>query len=206
MSLPALINPAMVLVLSPVVGIVLSRLFRDFLSIRTNYHHGLILGCFVVALWSVLYSREPLVISLIFGWTLLLLAWIDIAILRLPDVLTLPLIALGLSVSLLLQRQPGEHLLASCGGYLLLWGIETIYKQFRGRSGLGLGDAKLFAAAGAWLGWRPLGFVLLLACAGGIVWLAVRVLRYGRHSASSPLPFGAPLCAAAWLIWCPLPF
>ncbi len=205
MPIPALTNPIMMLLLSPLVGVALSRLFRDYLSIRPGHRYGLIFGCFAVALWAMLYSSHPLAISLLFGWILLLLAWIDIAILRLPDILTLPLIVFGLGVSLLLRRQPAEHALACCGGYLLFWSIDALYKQLRGRSGLGLGDAKLFAAAGAWLGWRPLGLVLVLACVGGLIWVAVRRLRYGRASLGAPLPFGAPLCAAIWLTWCPLP-
>ena len=65
--------------------------------------------------------------------------------------------------------------------------------------GRGLGDAKLFSAAGAWLGWQVLPSALLLTCAGGLVWAALRILR-GR-SAADALPLGPPMALAFWLLW-----
>jgi leader peptidase (prepilin peptidase)/N-methyltransferase len=86
-------------------------------------------------------------------------------------------------------------------GYLLLWAVAWVYRRLRGRDGLGLGDAKLLAAAGAWVGAGGLPSVLAgaaiaaLAAAGGMM-LAGR--RLDRHTA---LPFGPFLAAATWLVW-----
>ena len=89
---------------------------------------------------------------------------------------------------------------AACG-YLGLWLVALIYRRLRGRDGLGLGDAKLLAAAGAWVGASGLPSVLAgaalaaLAAAGG---LTLAGTRLDRHSA---LPFGPFLAAATWLVW-----
>jgi len=195
-------NPAIVLVLSPLVGLVLSRLFRGLVSISPPHQYGLIFGSLIVAGWAILYSSQALMITLVLGWILLLLAMTDIAIFRLPNILTLPLLAMGLAVTVLQRQNLVDHGLTACGAFALFWGLDRFYRSLRGRSGLGLGDAKLFAAAGAWLGWRPLPTVLLLACAGGLIWTAVRVLQSGQSAARKPLPFGAPLCASLWIVWC----
>jgi len=61
-----------------------------------------------------------------------------------------------------------------------------------------LGDAKLLAVAGAWLGWTALPSVVVLACAGGLAWAALRLLRRGHEGLAEPIAFGLPLCAATW--------
>jgi leader peptidase (prepilin peptidase)/N-methyltransferase len=67
--------------------------------------------------------------------------------------------------------------------------------------GLGLGDAKLLGAGGAWLGWAPLPSVLVIACLASIVWVAVRRLSQGPRALQSPIAFGAPLALAIWIVW-----
>jgi len=196
------INPAIVLILSPIVGLGLGRLLHSLYSIRRPYQYLLIFCSFVIALWAILYSLEPLLITLLLGWALLCLAYIDVAVLRLPDLLTLPLLLAGLGVTAALHQNLVEHGLSAGIAFGLFWGLNRAYIFLRGRSGLGLGDAKLFAAAGAWVGWRPLPTLLLLACAGGLIWTAVRLMRSGSEAAQRPLPFGAPLCAAFWFVWC----
>ena len=158
-------------------------------------------GWAVVALSAGLAPPGLLVATLGLGWTLLLLAAVDIATLRLPDGITLPLCGLGLVLGGVAATPLGDRCLGLVAGGASLAVVDLIYVRLRGRSGIGLGDAKLFGAAGAWLGWRLLPSVLLLACAGGLAWVAVRVLVKGRSSASAPLPFGAPLCAAFWAVW-----
>jgi leader peptidase (prepilin peptidase)/N-methyltransferase len=136
------------------------------------------------------------------GWWLLALAWIDWRHLILPDLLTLPLIALGLAAAWVLA--PGElwdRVAGAACGYLGLWLVAWAYRRLRGREGLGLGDAKLLAAAGGWVGASGLPSVLAgaaiagLATAGGLMATGTRL---DRHSA---LPFGPFLAAATWLVW-----
>ncbi len=132
------------------------------------------------------------------GWTLLALGWIDWTHLRLPDVLTLPLILAGLGATALLDAEAApDHALAAALAYTSLWLIATLYRMWRGREGLGGGDAKLFAASGAWVGLAGLAPVLLIAVAAG---LAVAILRGGGLRASTVIPLGTCLALATWIV------
>jgi leader peptidase (prepilin peptidase)/N-methyltransferase len=105
-----------------------------------------------VALWALLTLPAPLVWpTAALGWVLLALAVIDARHFLLPDVLTLPLIPAGLAVAWWLD--PGQllhHALGAALGFVGFAGLAWVYRKLRGREGLGLGDAKLLAAAGAW--------------------------------------------------------
>jgi leader peptidase (prepilin peptidase)/N-methyltransferase len=161
-------------------------------------------GCLIIALWAALAGPPGpmLAASLALGWTLLALALVDAAAFRLPDLLTLPLVAGGLVVCLW-RPQMGliAHLAGAAAGYGVLALLAWFWRRWRGEEGMGLGDAKLLAAAGAWLGWRALPQVILIACAGAFVWIAIRALADGRASWREKVPFGAPLCLAIWLVW-----
>jgi leader peptidase (prepilin peptidase)/N-methyltransferase len=136
------------------------------------------------------------------GWTLLVLATVDALALRLPDILTLPLIAAGLVVSWFLpERDLLGHAIGAVAGFASFWSIAFFYRAARGQDGLGMGDVKLAAAAGAWLGWQALAFVVLIACAVGLVWVGIAVMRRGRAALEERIPFGVALTFAIWLIW-----
>jgi leader peptidase (prepilin peptidase)/N-methyltransferase len=140
-------------------------------------------------------------LDLSLGWALLSLAAIDATILRLPDVFTIPLAIVGLALAGPMAASFDERLAGVVLGVSSLAGVDRLYARLRHRTGLGLGDAKLFGAAGAWLGWRALPETLLIACGGGLAWIAVRILVRGRNTVTAPVPFGAPLCLAIWLVW-----
>jgi len=137
------------------------------------------------------------------GWTLLALAWIDWDAFILPDALTLPLVLAGLATTAWLEAERlTDHAVAAALGYLLFRGVAWAYRRLRGRDGLGEGDAKLMAAAGAWVGITALSSVLvggaLLTLAAGLV----DAVRKGEgFRASKRLPFGPGLCAALWAVW-----
>ena len=132
------------------------------------------------------------------GWWLLALALIDLRSWLLPDMLTLPLIAAGLAAAAL-GLFPGlsawDGVLGASIGYLALAGVGWGYRRLRGREGLGLGDAKLLAAAGAWLGPELLAWVLLVAALLG---LAAALARGRPVRADTAVPFGPPLALAFW--------
>ncbi len=137
------------------------------------------------------------------GWTLLALAWIDWTDLLLPDALTLPLVLLGLAVTeCRASYQLTDHAAAAALGYLMFRLAAWIYRRFRGRDGLGEGDAKLMAAAGAWVGVAALSSVIFL---GAVLTLGAAItdaLWRGRGlSGGTRVAFGPGLCAALWLIW-----
>jgi leader peptidase (prepilin peptidase) / N-methyltransferase len=123
---------------------------------------------------------------------------IDLKTLRIPDLLSLPLIAAGLTLAV---AAPGvdakDHLAGALGAYILFAGLGEVYFRSRGIDGLGLGDAKLFAAAGAWLGWQNLPIVLLIATAGGLIYA---LLRSGLNQ-TARIAFGPFLALAFWVVW-----
>jgi leader peptidase (prepilin peptidase)/N-methyltransferase len=136
------------------------------------------------------------------GWWLLALGWIDLRDGILPDVLTLPLAAAGLAAAWwLAPTELIDRCLGVAGGYVLLWMVAFAYRRWRDREGLGLGDAKLLAAVGAWVGASGLPTVLaggaIAALAAALV-LRVAGRAIDRHTA---MPFGPALAAAAWLTW-----
>lgn len=163
-----------------------------------------------IALSAVLFAWAAVVIppdwrlaaSWGLAWALLVLATMDALEFRLPDLLTLPLIAGGFAVSLALPDRPiASHLAGAVAGFTVMAGLAMAYRRLRGREGLGLGDAKLLAAAGAWLGWQALPSVVLVACAAAILLILARALLRGRASLISPFPFGLALCFAFWITW-----
>ncbi|WP_308825226.1 A24 family peptidase [Sodalis praecaptivus] len=91
---------------------------------------------------------------------------------------------------------------AVCGaviGYLMLWGVNGGYRLVCRRHGLVAGDFKLLAALGAWLGWRALPPLLLLAATGGL--MCVVCVRWWRGAdLASPLAFGPWLALAGALL------
>ena len=136
------------------------------------------------------------------GWWLLALAWIDWRHLILPDVLTLPLIVAGLAVAgALTPEDLPDPLLGAVCGYLGLWLVAWVYRRVRGRDGLGLGDAKLLAASGAWVGASGLPSVLAGAALGALAAAGIMMLAGRRLDRDSALPFGPFLAAATWLVW-----
>jgi leader peptidase (prepilin peptidase)/N-methyltransferase len=158
------------------------------------------------------WLAAPAPAGVLLGAALLVLAAVDLAAMRLPDAVTLPAIVAGLAVAALSLGgprpapafSPGEllsHAAGAAAGYLALAGLAWLFRRLRGREGLGLGDAKLAAVGGAWLGWRPLPAVILIACAAAFAWAALRALRDGRASLARPLPFGPPLALAIWIGW-----
>jgi leader peptidase (prepilin peptidase)/N-methyltransferase len=155
--------------------------------------------------WQTLFA-------LVFTWALVALTAIDVDHTLLPDAITLPLLWLGLVLSVfwgpgLTPPAPVDPVSAIVGavvGYLLLWSVYWAFKLATGKEGMGYGDFKLLAALGAWMGWQMLPLILLLsALAGAIVGIALIILR-GRDR-NVPMPFGPYLAAAGWiaLIWGP---
>ena len=171
-------------------------------------HCGAAIGCtpllaelaaLVIAVWAWFILPMPqLIAGLVLGWSLLLLALIDLRHMLLPDRITLPLLALGLAVTALIEpaRLPA-HVIGAAAAYLGLALVARLYAQLRGRAGLGGGDGKLLAALGAWLGWEALPSVLLIAGIAGLLFAAAA----GRLAPSDRIAFGPALGLAGWIVW-----
>ena len=166
-------------------------------------HAAVEMACLLIAVWVAMVAEGPaeMWLGCVLGWTLLALAWIDWEHLLLPDVLTLPLILAGLGGAAVLDPDGLTlHAVGALAGYLIFRGIEIGYRRLRGRDGLGAGDAKLAAAAGAWLGVAALPTVIFLAAVSGLL-MALGLRVAGRKVGGAvKLPFGLPP-AAIWIIW-----
>ncbi|MGJ3232700.1 MAG: prepilin peptidase [Oceanicaulis sp.] len=146
--------------------------------------------------WPVLLMTAALIAALA------ALAIIDARTLRLPDKLTLPLIAGGILAAWWLGQPVWLHLLGAGLGYVTLVGIELLYLRVRGRAGLGRGDAKLFAAGGAWCGALALPLILLVASATALLYVLVMRLAAGRRfQVDLMIAFGPFLAFAIGLIF-----
>jgi leader peptidase (prepilin peptidase) / N-methyltransferase len=147
--------------------------------------------------------------ALLLTWVLIALSAIDIDHQLLPDNMTLPLVWLGLLLSLA-TTLPGiglpvdmrSSIIGAVAGYLSLWAVYHGFRLVTGKEGMGYGDFKLFAALGAWLGWQMLPLIILLsAFTGAVIGILLIVVR-GRDR-NIPIPFGPYLAAAGWiaLMW-----
>ena len=147
--------------------------------------------------------------ALLLTWALVALSAIDFDHQLLPDDITLPLLWLGLLLSLAttnpsfgLPVSSGDSIVGAVAGYVSLWSVYKLFKWLTGKEGMGYGDFKLLAALGAWLGWQMLLVIILIsAFAGAIVGISLVAFR-GRDR-DIPIPFGPYLAVAGWiaLMW-----
>jgi len=147
--------------------------------------------------------------ALLLTWTLIALTVIDFDTQLLPDIITLPLLWLGLAFSLIntntiVFADPGSAIVGALAGYLSLWSIYQGFKLATGKEGMGYGDFKLLAALGAWLGWQMLLLIVIVAAGVGLV-AAVGMMVFRGHDRQVPIPFGPYLSAAGFIamMWGP---
>lgn len=158
-----------------------------------------------MALW-LRFPHSPLLwVYAPFVGLLLVLTHLDLRYQWLPDVLTLPGLALGLGLALVLPHLTFLHsLLGALGGGLIFQGVRWLYGGLRAPAsedlpqGLGGGDVKLLALIGAFLGLKSLALVLMLSgLLGGLVGLVLLMGGKGRFRAA--FPYGPCLTTAALL-------
>ncbi len=159
-----------------------------------------LLSAFVTAYILVVHGiTEKALLSLIFSYSLIALATIDLNEKILPDQITLPLVWLGLIISLLgYGTDPRSAIVGASLGYLSLWSVMHVFKWITGREGMGYGDFKLNAAIGAWLGWQMVPEVILLSSFLGAV-IGLGAIVFFGHDRRSPLAFGPYLCLTGWI-------
>lgn len=145
---------------------------------------------------------EILALTLVLFAALAVLAMIDARTMRLPDWLTLPLIAAGLVMAWVTQASLISHAAGALIGYCGLVTLEIAYRRLRGRDGIGRGDAKLLAAGGAWCGVWALPLILLAASLSALCAIALVAVVTGRRvEASARIAFGPYLALAIALVW-----
>ena len=156
----------------------------------------------IAVIWAAVSLPPGLVwAGAVLGWWLIVLAVIDARDLVLPDVLTLPLLVVGLVATYFIAPAAlGHHAAGAVAGFAVIALVGYTYRRIRGRDGIGLGDAKLMAAAGAWVSWTGLPGVILIAALSGIaVTLLGAVL--GQRDLAARLPFGPHIALGTWVIW-----
>jgi prepilin signal peptidase PulO-like enzyme (type II secretory pathway) len=147
--------------------------------------------------------QEPLALSqaLLLLYVLVPLALVDLATLTIEPGLVVGGMALRMGAVLGLQRAGASDAL---GGLLAGAGLLAIvgfaYQWLRGREGLGEGDAAVLGLIGAFVGWRGILPVVLLATATGLI-LGVPALLALRRPLHTPLPFAPFLCAGGLAVY-----
>lgn len=133
------------------------------------------------------------------SFVLMALAAIDWTHRLLPDLLVLPLLGAGLLVNLGGLFAPwGDAVAGAALGYGGLWALSSLYRLLAGHPGIGAGDVKLLAALGAWLGWKALLPLALLAAFLAILSCLAAALSRGPGKAAALQPYGACLALVGW--------
>ena len=137
-----------------------------------------------------------LAVRLLFACALIVLFVIDLQHRILPNVITIPGIVVGLLCSL--WWPPGwlASLVGALAGGGVLLGIAEAYVRLRKVEGLGMGDVKMLAMIGAFLGWQLALVTLVLASLAGSV-VGVAIIASGRGGMKAALPFGTFLSVGA---------
>ena len=157
---------------------------------------------FLVARWNYPVTVEFGVLSGFLALILIALSVIDLDIYRLPDILTLPLLAIGLIFAGPLSFESVTwRALSGLVVFFTFFALAEIYFRWRGRAGLGQGDVKLLAAASTWLGVEQLPLVMLLASSSCLSAVAVRGLINQTIDLQARIPFGPFIAAAFWTMW-----
>ena len=166
----------------------LVELFTALVSVVVGWHFGV--------------SLQALA-ALFLSWCLIAASGIDIGHKLLPDSITLPLLWLGILLSLFNVFVDLESsVIGAMTGYMTLWSVFILFKLVTGKEGMGHGDFKLLAMLGAWLGWKPLFVVILTSSlVGAFIGIGMILLKLTERG--TQIPFGPYLAAAGWmtLLW-----
>lgn len=152
-----------------------------------------------IAMYITIDDKITAFCTILYLWFLIPLSIIDIQKKLLPDLLTYPLLWLGLLINTHGIFAPlNDAVLGAFAGYLSLWSVYHIFYLLTGKVGMGYGDFKLFAAVGAWLGWHLLPFVIFIAAFSGALFGIICIILTKRKITIA-IPFG-PFIAIASLI------
>jgi leader peptidase (prepilin peptidase)/N-methyltransferase len=147
--------------------------------------HGEVFG------WSAL-----LVPRLLFACAMIVLFAIDLEHHLLPNVITLPAIAIGLISSAVLPPGIVDAVIGVVLGGGVLWLIGEAYFRYSGHEGMGGGDVKMLAMIGAFLGWKLVLVTLVLSSVAGSV-IGLFVILIKRGGMKYALPYGTFLALGA---------
>jgi len=147
------------------------------------------------------------------GWLLasllLPMVLIDLDHLWLPEPLCRWGLVLGLALTAIAGYRQGaavggalllDHLIAAAAGLLAMEGLSALAQKLMGKPALGLGDTKLTALLGAWLGLYAMALAVFLAFLSGAL-LGSALMLVGRLQRGQPFPFGPYLAAGGLAVW-----
>ncbi len=152
--------------------------------------------------WHFGFGLQTLA-AMVLTWSLIALSMIDYDTKLLPDIITLPLLWLGLLLNINgTFASLEDSVIGAMAGYLSLWSIYQVHHLLTGKEGMGYGDFKLLALFGAWLGWQSLLMIALLSSVVGAIVGISLIIIMGRDR-QLPIPFGPYLAMAGWisLVW-----
>lgn len=174
------------------------RQCRTRISVRYPFVELATALLFAVQAWWQPYDPILLAHHLLFTALLVVLFGTDYDVQRLPDVITLPGIVIGIALGSLTQPGVAAAIAGAALGAAVLLFVRWGWKRLTGVDGMGLGDVKMLAMIGAFLGWKQVGVVLFLATLTGAI-LGITLAASGRRSLQTRLPFGTFLAAAAYI-------
>ena len=150
---------------------------------------------FLLQYWQL--GWQPLLgVRLVFVAAMIVLFAIDLQHRILPNVITLPGVVIGVAASFLFEPGWRFSLIGVAAGGGVLWAIGEAYFRIRGEEGMGMGDVKMLAMIGAFLGWPLMLVTLLIASLAGSAFGGGMILL-DRGSMKYALPLGSFLAAGA---------
>jgi leader peptidase (prepilin peptidase)/N-methyltransferase len=143
------------------------------------------------------YGLTPLLAArLLFACAMIVLFVIDLQHKILPNEITLPGVVVGLVLSPITGPGWISSLIGIAVGAGTLFAIAEAYYRIRGEEGLGMGDVKMLAMIGAFLGWKLVLLTLVLSSISGSI-VGVAILLVKKESLKYALPFGTFLAIGA---------
>ncbi|MEQ1759026.1 MAG: prepilin peptidase [Vicinamibacterales bacterium] len=143
------------------------------------------------------YGWTPIFgVRLLFACALVVLFAIDLVHQILPNVITLPGIVIGFVSSFFLPPGWMSALIGLLVGGVFPFLIAEGYARVRGREGMGMGDFKMFAMVGAFLGWPLVWVTLMLSSLLGIA-IGGTALVVSKKGLATRIPFGTFIAVAA---------
>lgn len=146
--------------------------------------------------YAALGLTPLLPVRIAFACVLIVLFGIDLEHHLLPNVITLPALGAGLAASLALPPGIKDALIGALVGGGILFLIAEVYFRLRNEEGMGMGDVKMLAMIGAFLGWKLTILTLILASVGGS-FAGILLLITQRGNLKAAIPFGTFLAAGA---------
>jgi leader peptidase (prepilin peptidase)/N-methyltransferase len=173
------------------------RTCKTPIAVRYPIVELLTAAMFALSMWA--YGPGVLLASrLIFGVALIVLFAIDLEHHLLPNAITLPGIVVGFAFSF--YTEPGwvASLIGLLAGGGVLYAIAEAYYRIRHEEGLGMGDVKMLAMIGAFLGWKLMIVTLMMASFSG-TFVGLILIASKRGGMKYALPFGTFLALGAAL-------